>query len=228
MAAQTYGGTSTQTALAPRVNLLPPEIAESARIRRSQVGMVGAGLAAVAVVGLMYTQATAKVSQAEEAKADAVATSVKLKQDVDKLQTVRDTYAQVDASKKTLATAMYSEVLWSGYLNDLTLTIPENVWLTNYSVEMTAAKKAGSGGASGSGPVFDPGLGTVTITGTAFTHDDVAAWLESLAKQKGYSHPYFTDSTERLIGSREVVDFTATTYLTDKALSNRYTKGLAR
>lgn len=230
MAAQTFGSTSTQAAVAPRVNLLPPEIAEQAKVRRAQLAMVGTGLAAVAVVGVMYMNASAKVSEAEQRKADATAMQAKLKSDVAKLQVVRDTYDQVDAAKQTLATAMGYEILWSSYLNDLTLTIPENVWLTNYSVKMNEAKKAGTGGSSADGPVLDPGLGTVTVTGVAFTHDDVAAWLESLAKQKGYSHPYFTESTEFKIGDRVVVKFTSTTYITEKALSNRYTtkKGLAR
>ena len=36
-----------------------------------------------------------------------------------------------------------------------------------------------------------------------FKHDDVAVWLESLAKQKGYVNPYFSSSTEALIGTRQ-------------------------
>lgn len=213
----------------PRVNLLPPEIAERATLRKAQFAMAGAGLAAVAVVGVMYMNASAKVNDANEAKADAAAASVKLNTQLKSLQNVRDIYAQVDAAKATLASAMSTEVLWSSYLHDLTLTIPENVWLTSFSASMskpvTTVKKAG---VATSGPVLDPGLGTVTIAGTAFTHDDVAAWLESLAKQKGYVNPYFTQSIEALIGERKVVNFTSTVNVTSAALSNRYSKGTAR
>ncbi len=234
MAAQTLGSTTT-TYTAPRVNLLPPEIAEKARLRRAQVAMAGTGVLAVAVVGVLYTQQTAKVSSAEQAKAEAVAASTALRGDLAELQSVRDTFQEVDQAKGMLAAAMADEVLWSGYLHDMTLTIPENVWLTNYSVRMNGPRAAGTtGGEASAGPngggILDPGLGTITITGFAFEHRDVASWLDSQAKQKGYSNAYFTESVEVKRGNRVVVKFISTVNVTPKALSNRYTnpKGLAR
>ena len=56
----------------------------------------------------------------------------------------------------------------------------------------------------------EPGIGTVTFSGVGFNHDDVAVWLESLAKQKGYANPYFSTSTEALIGTRTTVNFAST------------------
>ena len=226
MATQTYGSTSTTTATAPRVNLLPPEIAEQAAVRRAKVAMLATGLAAVAVVGVMYVNATAKVSSAQDEKAKAVAAQTKLRSDLQALSTVKDVYAKVDAANKTLATAMAFEVRWSGYLHDLTLTIPENVWLSEVQAEMDIAAKRGLGSTGGE-TVLDTGLGTVTFKGSAFSQDDVASWLESLAKQKGYADPYFTKAEDRMT-SRVVIDFESTTYLNDKALSNRYAKGLSR
>lgn len=223
MATQTYGSTSTTTAVAPRVNLLPPEIAEQVALRKSQVAMLATGLAAVAVVGVMYLQATAKVSAAEDEKAEAAAASAKLRTELRALDHVKETYARVDAANKTIATAMAFEVRWSTYLHDMTLTIPENVWLNEVAAEMDVMKQGGST----TEQVLDSGLGTVTFKGSAFSKDDVASWLESLAKQKGYADPYFTKAEDRMT-SRIVIDFESTTYLSDKALSNRYTKGLPR
>jgi Tfp pilus assembly protein PilN len=224
VASQTLRGTSTTTA-APRVNLLPPEIAEKSRLRRAQLAMVGTGLAAVAVVGVMYTQQSAKVDDAQQQKAAAEAAHVRLNAEKAQLQSVSDTYAQVDQAKQTLASAMHYEVLWSSYLHDLTLTIPENVWLTNMTAKLELTKAPAGGNA---GPVLDPGLGTVTFTGRAFAQEDVAAWLESVSKEKGYTNPYFSQSVEALIGTVPVVNFTSTVTLTEKALSNRYVKGLDR
>lgn len=222
MATQTYGSTRTLAAT-PRVNLLPPEIAEKAKLRRSQVAMAATGLGAVAVVGLLYMQASAKVSDAESDKRAAEARHAVLQRDLRKLDNVKQIYAQVDAANKTLATAMHYEVRWSSYLYDLTLTIPEAVWLESMEANLTLAPPA----TGENEPVLDPGLGQITFKGSAFSHDDVAAWLESLAKQKGYSDPYFTKSEDRM-ASREVVDFESTTYVNDKARSNRYAKGLSR
>jgi Tfp pilus assembly protein PilN len=221
VSAQTF--TSTQTAVAPRVNLLPPEIAERNTLRRAQLGMVGVGLAAVAVVGVMYTQASAKVSSAQRAKADAAAQNVRLNEQLGGLRNVEATYAQVDVANKTIATAMHDDIHWSTYLQDITLTLPENVWLNTMSVKTTSATDAAP-----SDQVLDPGLGTVTFTGTALSHDDVASWLETVAKERGYSNAYFSQAQEKLINHRVVVDFSGTVNLTDKALSNTYAKGLER
>jgi Tfp pilus assembly protein PilN len=213
----------------PRVNLLPPEIAEKHKVRRAQLAMVATGLAAVAVVGVMYTQQSAKVSQAEAAKTEALAATTRLNTQLADLRPVQDAYAQVDLARTTLATAMQYDVQWSQYLHDLTLRIPDNVWLTSYTVKLDGGASAAAPGGAG-GPVLDPGLGTVTFTGTALTHDDVAAWLESLAKQKGYANTYFTASVEDHIGATKVFNFTTTTQLTEQALWKRYPtpKGLAR
>ena len=212
-------GSPTTTATMPRVNLLPPEIAQRAKARKAQVAMVGTGLAAVAVVGVMYTNASAKIGDANEAKTAAAAANVKLRGQLNDLNNVQEIRTQVDQANATLVSAMANEVTWSRYLHDLTLTIPENVWITNFSATVSAA------GAS-QGGVLDPGLGTVTFSGKAFTHDDVAAWLESLAKQKGYVNPYFTQSEEEMIGTRKVVGYASTANLSPAALSNRYAKGL--
>jgi hypothetical protein len=64
----------------------------------------------------------------------------------------------------------------------------------------------------------------VTFTGVGFKHDDVAVWLESLASQKGYANPYFSTSTEALLGTRKTVNFTSTATLTPAAYSGRYSK----
>ncbi len=220
-------GTTTSTGVV-RVNLLPPEIAEKAKLRKAQGAMVATGLAAVAVIGLMYTQQTAKVAAAEEAKTEALTAHSKLRAEQAKLQNVRETYAQVDAAKATLASAMQYDIRWSGYLHDLTLRIPDNVWLTNLTATVTAAGGQTTGQPAAQGGALDQGVGTVTFAGVAFAHNDVASWLESLAKQKGYANPYFTQSREDKIGERTVVRYESKVTLNDAALSKRHTKGLGR
>jgi Tfp pilus assembly protein PilN len=224
-------GSSTTTGTMPRVNLLPPEIAEKAALRRSQVAMAGVGLAAVAVVGVLYVQAGAKVDDAAADKEVAVQTATQLQSDLRKLQNVRDVYAQVDAARATLASAMSTEVLWSSYLHDMTLTIPEGVWLTKFTANVpngVSGNGTGAPAASATG-VLDQGVGKITFEGAALAHSDVAAWLESLAKQKGYFQPYFTQAAkEHLFGAPDIVKFNSTVNLTPAALANRYLKGTTR
>ena len=204
-----------QTVVLPRVNLLPPEIAIRRTFRQVQFGLGGAVLAAVGLVALLYVGATGAVSDAQTELDTSTATASQLQAEKAKYADVTAVYARAAAAQAMLTQAMGEEVRWSRFMNDLSLTVPDNVWVKNVAFTQAAAPAA-----AGS---TEPGIGTVTFTGVGFAHDDVAVWLEALAKQKGYANPYFANSTEALLGSRKTVNFTSTATLTSAALSGRYT-----
>lgn len=200
----------------PRVNLLPPEIEELRRFRRIQVGL-GAGVAAaIGVVALLLVAANGSVASANSEVEAATAEQSRLKAETAKYADVQAVYAQAQAAEVMLTEAMGEEVRYSRFLSDLSLSVPENVWLKNLT--FTQGEVPAAVGST------EPGIGSVTVTGVGFSHDDVAVWLESLAGQPGYTNPYFSSSTESLIGPRTVVDFTSTAELTSEALSGQYTK----
>jgi Tfp pilus assembly protein PilN len=199
----------------PRVNLLPPEIAEQKVFRKIQGGLGGVVLVALGAVALAYMGASHGVTSAHSQLDQATAQSTTLKGQMAKYNDVTATYAAAAAAKAQLASAMGDEIRYSQLLNDLSLAIPGNVWLTSvsYSQAAPAAPVAGA----------VPALGTFTVAGVGFSHDDVATWLESIAGLKTYQNPYFSNSTETLLGTRKTVTFGGTAGLTAAALSNRYT-----
>jgi Tfp pilus assembly protein PilN len=67
-------------------------------------------------------------------------------------------------------------------------------------------------------------IGTVQFNGVGLSHDDVAAWLDALSKEKGLANPTFSSSAQSEIGSRIVYGNTSSADLTTSALSNRYNK----
>ena len=206
----------------PRVNLLPPEILEAARFRRFQLAMVAAGIGAVAIVGGLYYNAHQGVAQAKSDLASAQATQSSLQSQKAGLQSVQDVYDQVAAKKAMLSQAMGPEIRWSYYLTDLSLKVPDHVWLT--SVNATESVAGTPAPAATATTVAPAGVGTVTFAGVAFSHDDVANWLDALAKERGYTNAYFTNSTKAKLGPREVVNFSSSVTLTQAALSGRYSK----
>ena len=206
----------------PRVNLLPPEILEAARFRRFQLAMVAAGVAAVAVVGGLYYNAHQGVSHAKADLASAQSTQSSLENQKSQLQAVQDVYDQVAAKKAMLAQAMGPEIRWSYYPTDLALKVPDHVWLTGVTATETIAGPS-TAAAPAATSVLPAGIGTVSFQGTAFSHDDVATWLDALAKERGYSNAYFTNSTKAQLGPRDVVNFQSSVTLTSAALSGRYT-----
>ncbi len=203
----------------PQVNLLPPEIAERLRFRQIQYGLGGGLLAAVAVVFLLFVLASNSVGGAQKQVDASQSRNTQLQSESAKYADVTAVYAKAAAAQAMLTQAMGQEVRYSQLLNDLSLSVPDKVWVKNLAF-LQAQPTPVAGAAV---PVGDPGLGTVTVTGVGFSHDDVAVWLDSLATQKNYANPDFSSSTEALIGSRKVVNFTSTATITSRALSGRYT-----
>jgi len=215
--------TATRTGTLPRVNLLPPEIEQERRFRRVQLGLGAGVLASLGVVAFLFLAASGQVADAEGDLSDSKAQTSRLESQAAEYSQVPLVYSQVEAAQAQLELAMGKEIRWSFYLNDLSLKTPGKVWLTTMTATANEAAVAGPAPAvAGATSYIEPGLGTVSFDGKAIRHNDVANWLDSLAKQKGYSQPYFTDSTKELIGDTEVVKFTSQVTINEDALSKRY------
>jgi len=206
----------------PTVNLMPPEIAEAARFRRFQLAMGGAVLGAVAVVAALYMQAHGGVGSAQQQVDQAQAQSTALQSQLARLQSVQDVYTQVSSRETMLSSAMGGEIRWSRYLTDLSLKMPDHVWLTTVTATETGATPTTLPTATTTGT---PGsIGNVQFAGIAFSHDDVATWLDALSRERGFVNPYFTNSAETTIGPKSFVTFASSTDINDKAKSGRYSK----
>ena len=228
MSTSTVQGTTTRLATLPRVNLLPPEIAEAQRFRKVQAGLGLGVLAALGVVGALFVGATSQVADAQDELDAQNARSAKLKAQQAQYAEVPVVYAQVEAARAQLAAAMGQEVRYSYFLNDLSLSVPSKVWLTSMTVVQTdtAAPVAGAPvtAAPGSTGYLTPGVGNVTFEGYGLKHNDVAAWLDALARTHSLNQPYFTSSKLEELEGTEVVKFASQATFTEEALSKRWTE----
>jgi len=216
----------------PRVNLMPPEIAEAARFRQLQLAMGAAIAVSAVIVGGLYVHERSGVSSAQSQLDSAQAQQASLQTKLASLQTVKDTFAAVQAKQGLLDQAMGQEVRWSYYLNDLALKIPSNVWLNSVQASESTAPGATSTGPAPTSTSPSPStlgaaatgvIGSITFDGTGLRHDDVAKWLDALARLKGFSDPTFSRSAEGAIGNRGVVSFESGVSVNNEALSGRYT-----
>jgi Tfp pilus assembly protein PilN len=212
----------------PRVNLLPPEILEVRSVRRAQVGLGAAVAASLLVVGGLWGLASIDQASAQQDLDAASARQTAVNRETGALADVAATYTQIQQRRTVLSSAMSGEVLWSQYLTDLALLVPDNVWLEKMSVApVTAATAPGSTGVAGT-PGFGPqtaagAIATITFTGRAISQDDVTNWLQSISRGKGFTNVYFTDSTLQKYGEKaKAVQFTSTVSVMPEALSNRY------
>ncbi|MGN6474233.1 MAG: PilN domain-containing protein [Mycobacteriales bacterium] len=218
--------TAPMTAAPPRVNLMPPEIAEAERFRQVQFILAGAVLLAVVVVGFLSWNAHSKVASAKSELQSAQDAQAGLQSKLASLASVRTTFAEVQAKQSLLAQAMGTEVRWSFVLNNLSFRMPSNVWLTSMAVSQTPGGTATAGpstlGGAAPAPVAVQPIGTVTFSGVGLKHDDVAAWLDAMAKVTGFTNPIFNSSQEATINNHPTVNFGGSVTMTSALYSHRF------
>jgi Tfp pilus assembly protein PilN len=207
--------TSTGRAPLPRVNLLPPEVHQARKLRRTQAGL-GAGIAVLAVIlgGAYLVQASAAGDAKNDlAKSTATTGSLEAKKAV--YNDVPRTIQAIDAAQGAREQAMATDVLWYRYLNDLSYVTPAHTWLTELDVKS-------AGGDANTAALGTTGVASIQIKGLSKKHVDVAAWLNALAKESGFTQPYFTDAINTDLNGTTVVRFDSTVNVTADALSHRY------
>ena len=185
--------TPTRLAALPRVNLLPPEIAAAAKLRRLKAMLAILVVGALVVVGLLYFLASGQVSGAQDDLTQAQAQNALLQKQTVEYAEVPEVQSELATSRANLETAMTPEIRWSFFLNDLSLTIPK----TTRVATMTAVNDAAAAQMTGlltptTTSMGTPTMGSIEFTGTAVNYDAVVAWLQSLAKEPGYSEPKVT------------------------------------
>jgi Tfp pilus assembly protein PilN len=213
--------TAVQTGTLPRVNLLPQEIAESAKFRTAQMVMGLGVLASIVVVAGLFLLASSDESAAQDQLSSAQSTGTTLQQQVATFASVPVVFAQAETAKAQLDQAMSQEIRYSFVLNDLSLGMPSGVWLTQMSITQVPDAPGTIKGAWGNGTD-----GTVVLQGESSNLPQVAGWLQALAAQKSYTDPYITNTqgTTGSTGAAATYTFTSQVNLSAKALSNRYAK----
>ena len=215
--------TANRIGTLPGVNLLPPEIEQERAFRRVQLGLGAGVLASLGLVAALFVVTTGQVSAAKGDLADSKLQTTRLEAQAAEYSEVPLVYSQVEAAKAQLELAMGKEIRWSFLLNDLSLKTPRNVWLDTMTAKVNDdAATAAVAATAGPATYVKPGLGSVSFDGFALAHNDVAVWLDRLAKQKGYDQAYFTESAKQDFEGHRVVKFKSQVSITQDALSKRY------
>jgi Tfp pilus assembly protein PilN len=200
----------------PRVNLLPPEIAEARTLKQYRFGAAGAVALTAFAVAAVYYNAHGGVAQAQTALDASNAKTAALNAQLNSYRGVTQVKNQVQVAQATLASALAPQVLWSHYLQDMSVSLAGNYWFTNMVMTTSAGGAAPAAAAAVAPlPLADPSpVGTITLQGTAISHYDVADLLRALAKEKGLSDkPIVASSIEDTSltgGDHHLVKFSVT------------------
>jgi len=219
--------TASRVATLPRVNLLPPEIAEAAQFRRLQTILGVAVGVTLLLIGALWFLSRGAVSSAQADLARTQAQTVALQAQVNQYSDVPAMAQQVATAKVQLATAMAPEVRWSFYLNDLSLTIPDGVRLTDLNLSEPFATTLGSGTpATTTGVEGGVGIGSIDYSGKANSWDSVAKWLQVQTHEWGVTEPWPVqlNTAPGQETKADMTDWTSKITVTADALSHRYDK----
>ena len=220
--------TPTRLAAMPRVNLLPPEIAEAAKLKRLKSVLLVLLVAALGLVVLGFLMASGQIGAAEDDLAAAETEGAALQAETAEYAEVPEVLGAVRTAQTNLVTASAPEIRWSFYLNDLSLTIPSSSRLTDMTAvnQLAAVQVTGTTTETSSGvtPLGQTSVGSVSFSARSTDLDAIAAWLQSLSRQDGYIEPTLqsatTDGVTDTVG--DYYDVESSTQMSADAVSGRF------
>ncbi|MEV4513159.1 PilN domain-containing protein, partial [Dactylosporangium sp. NPDC049525] len=192
-------------------DLLPLEITELRRLRMVR-RLVIAGVAAfMALLFAWYVAADGKTDQAQT-ELNAVQDS---RRDLNRKKATYTELEQIRQQRKNitaqLGILMELDLPWSALLTSLQKAAPKGVALKSVTGALDAAEASPGAG----GDV----IGTITLTGTAPTKKDVAAYVDTLGGVTGLANPFPSDANE----TDEGLNFTIRVDVTKASLGGRFT-----
>jgi Tfp pilus assembly protein PilN len=187
------------------VNLLPRD--DPNRRTKTNVpvviGVAGAVLT-TALIGMMYMSASSSVhdrqQQLDALRAELAVVPPPVQQSSAQAGLAEEQKARVTA----VSTAMSRRVAWDRVLREVTLVLPEDVWLLSL-----AGTSPASPGSLAAPTVSTSGVPTgFTLQGYTYSQDGVARVLSRLMVVPDLSDVQLATSTSALIGTQNIVQFT--------------------
>jgi len=191
------------------INLLPKDDTRRGGKQKKQwivlVPVVAALLLTVALAAV-FLNASGKVKskQAElnglKAELAAIPTP-----DVSKVQSQNALAAEKQTRVTALNTALSHRVAWDRVFRELSLVLPDDVWLTTVSAKAPVSSSAAAAAAPATGAVAATGL---TLDGYTYSHSAVARLLSRLTVIPDISNVQLQQSQLAKVGTAQVVHFT--------------------
>jgi len=182
------------------VNLLPrDEVKRSFAAKRGVVFGSAAGAALVTVVLVSMTISAGGAVGEKQAEVDALRAQIAAipAPNVKDTSTDDALAAQKGARIGALSAALTTRVAWDRVLRQVSLVLPEDVWLTT----LTAAAPTATAGAAAAGSGF-------TLSGSTYSQNGVARFLSRLAVLPDLENVRLQSSQSALVSERELVQFT--------------------
>ena len=197
-----------------QVNLLPTGVREKQKTRRVTVAAVVGVAGAMMILLLVYVLQVGRLASASRQLTAQESINRDYRSKIQALQPFADLKTNVANRQALVAQLMQGEILWSGVLHDLSMVLPDQMWLTGMTGTLNTSGAAGSGAASA-------GLaGNIQFQGYSFDHPTVTLWLVRLQEVHGWVNAWISNAARTDFNNHSLVQFVSSVDLTTDATTN--------
>jgi Tfp pilus assembly protein PilN len=185
------------------VNLLPPE-ARAGRRRppAAAVAVAGAGVLAASLLAVGFVSANGKVDSREQELASLEQELEATRRAAKPTPTETGVSAERDQRFTALNSALGERLAWDRVLREVSLVLPEDVWLSSLAAGGSSAE-----GTSGETPDAQAGQ-TVTFNGFTYSQESVARLMTRLDLVPDFGEVTLQNSSATTVGSQNIYSFT--------------------
>jgi Tfp pilus assembly protein PilN len=191
------------------VNLLPKDDQNRSTRKQNVPALIATALIVLVtgLIGVTYLSAkgTAESKKTELGSARDELALMPSVADINAKDAPRQTLKnEHDARVNALSTALTRRVAWDRILREISLVLPNDVWLRNMSA--TSPTPASGTSPAATPPGLPPTL--MTIEGSTYSHDAVARLITRLSVIPDLKNVWLTKSELGVIAGRSIVSFT--------------------
>lgn len=213
--------------MSARVNLLPREIEQRARARRTASYTVAAVAVFAALLGLIYLGKLGNLNDARSDRDAAQETVDERRAELASLEEFAQLDREVKARNALLSAAMATEISWARVLNDLALTFPPSSSMLTLEAAAEGAAEAGLTDGAAPNP-NSRSIGSLAYQG--YSVEEFAPGVERVllkfADVDMFFNPYLAEATEDEQTRPGTVTFLGSLQLNQNARTKRYADGL--
>ncbi|GAA3440879.1 hypothetical protein Pve01_19700 [Planomonospora venezuelensis] len=206
-------------------DLLPPEITAARRARRARNTVLSVLTVFALLLGGWYVLALQETTAAEEELVRAqteLQDQTRRRNEFSELVTVRERAATIDTQ---LTALLADDLRWATLLSAVREAAPSGVAVDSIAAKVDEKTEGGTRQASDSALPNTSGeelVGTLSITGSGDSKQDVADYVDALGEVPGLGNPLLNDVREQEDDGESRVDFGMHVDITDAALGGRY------
>lgn len=184
------------------VNLLPLD-ARAGRRRppAAALAVAGAGVLAASLLAVGYVSANGTVDSREQELAGLEQELAATRRATKPKPAETGLSAERDQRFTALSGAMAERLAWDRVLREVSLVLPEDVWLSNLAA-------GGGSAATGAAAAPDAGGQTVTFNGFTYSQEGVARLLTRLGLVPDLGEVKLQSSSVTTVGSQQIYNFT--------------------